>query len=158
MEAPTGGSIRSVSGSEVWEKMGLRGDPKPGLVLRLRESGVKGGSICKNPWLSPEEGAGVLERGDDAQHARHHGTQTQTQPQQEKEHSPEQRPREQRDDLREGQEHKAGALLNLQRSKVPAPPPLKAQAAGPRPCSPGKGFCLLRLHCGSYITHISLRD
>ena len=46
--------------------MGLRGDPKPGLVLGLRESGVKGGSTCKNPCLSPEEGEGVLERGDDA--------------------------------------------------------------------------------------------
>lgn len=157
MEAPTGGSIRSASGSEVWEKMGLRGDPKPGLVLGLRER-VKG--TCKNPWLSPEEGEGVLERGDDAQHERHHGTQTQTQQQQEKEHSPEERPREQRDDLREGQEHEAGALLNLQgqRSEVPSPPPLKAHAAGPRPCSPGKEFCLLRLHCVSYVTHISLRD
>lgn len=121
--------------------MGLRGDPKPGLVLGLRESGVKGGSTCKNPWLSPEEGEGVLERGDDAQHERHHGTQTQTQQQQEKEHSPEERPREQRDDLHEGQEREAGALLNLQgqRSEVPLPPPLKAHAAGPRPCNPGKG-------------------
>lgn len=122
MEALTGGSIRSVSGSEVWEKMGLRGDPKLGLVLGLRESGVKVGSTCKNPWLSPEEGEGVLEWDDDGQHERHHGTQTQTQQQQEKEHSPEERPREQRDALSEGQERKAGALLDLQeqRSEVPS--------------------------------------
>lgn len=40
-EAPTGGSIRSASGSDIWEKMGLKGDPKPGLVLGLREARSK---------------------------------------------------------------------------------------------------------------------
>lgn len=97
-EAPTGGSIRSASGSDIWEKMGLKGDPKPGLVLGLQESEVKGGRTCESPWLSPEEEEGVLECDDDAQRGRHHGTQTQTQQQQEKEHSSEGRPREQRDD------------------------------------------------------------
>lgn len=64
--------------------MGLKGDPKPELVLGLRESGVKGGRTCESPWLSPEE-EGVLEwDDDDAQHGRHHGTQTQTQQQPEK--------------------------------------------------------------------------